>query len=128
VFAEKSSDGFAIINAPRNQSAHEEAKNGALPSSASSGTDLVASLASSLDRIRKRYGPMIAVEFAYAYILARRADSFGLTDKIKQLESGTADFSAICAEMFGSDEYRARGNVLHRTPNIEIDGWGLLRA
>jgi len=85
--------------------------------------ELLPAVVESVHEIRARFGDPLAVEFAYMYILGRRADSTGLIDKCRALGAKRSSLKDICIEMLESEEYQRRRIVQHRDPYMTITSW-----
>ena len=91
-----------------------------------SAPELLPAITEAVQAIADRYGPRLAVEFAYSYILGRRADPLGLTTKCNALSAKRDSIKGICAEMLACDEYRSRNIVQHRDPSLAVTSWTTL--
>lgn len=89
---------------------------------------LLPAMVDSLRAVLERYGPVVAVEFAYLQILGRSADPGGLYDKSTCLSTGTHSLEEICAKMLGGEEYKARTVFQHRDPRVVIGSWAAING
>ena len=85
--------------------------------------ELLPAVVEAILEIRTRFGEPLAIEFAYIYILGRRADSIGLMDKCRALATKRSSLQDICIEMLASEEYQRRRVVQHRDPYATITSW-----
>jgi hypothetical protein len=85
--------------------------------------DLLEAVVEAIRAVAIKYGATVAVEFAYEYILGRRADPTGLADKNRLLCEYKLSVEDICAQMLASEEYQARGVLLLRDPFAVIKSW-----
>ena len=89
---------------------------------------LLPAMVDSLRSILERYGPIVAIEFAYLQILGRSADPGGLYDKSTCLSTGSQSLEEICAKMLGGEEYKARAVFQHRDPKVVIGSWAAING
>jgi alpha-D-ribose 1-methylphosphonate 5-triphosphate synthase subunit PhnG len=87
------------------------------------GKGFVLDVARGIQAIADHHGPRVAVEFAYSYILGRRADATGLSTKCDALLKRRTTVKGICAELFTSEEYRVRAPRRHRDPAMTVSTW-----
>ena len=90
--------------------------------------DLLPLVCVALRKLVDRFGFEVAMEFAYLFILGRRADPAGLREKLRDLRTGLVSLDRTCAEMLNSVEYMKRDIRSHRSPDSVLLSWALIDA
>ena len=101
-----------------------ESVTGLRYTSQSDTNHLIERTAHALGGIALRFTSAVAVEFAYIFILRRRADVGGLTSKIRLIETAPDAFLAIAREMFSSEEYLSQARSASPDPDQDLANWG----
>jgi hypothetical protein len=85
--------------------------------------DLLKLVAESIRAVATKYGTVLAIEFAYLYILGRRADPQGLAEKSRALSQFKMAIEDICAQMMTCEEFRRRDVLRLRDPLVVVKSW-----
>jgi len=93
---------------------------------AKSAPNLLSAVADAIQAVADRYGFRLSVEFAYLFLLGRRADPQALSEKSLALSTKRVSLNEICAQMLASEEYQGRQISQHRDPKVVIQSWATI--
>lgn len=80
---------------------------------------------SNIERLVARFGHVVAIQFAYQYVLGREPDRYGLAEKVEALLLRKNSIQEVCASMVFSDEFRMRGVEFLPHPDQVLGVWGV---
>lgn len=77
----------------------------------------------SIERLVARFGHVVALQFAYQYVLGREPDRHGLAEKIDALLLRKASIKEVCTSMIFSEEFERRGVAFLPHPTQVLGVW-----